>query len=127
MRTAIPVYNGRVSPVFDTARHILIVDVEAGEEIARAEHDAAGLSPWQRAKLLSEHGVSHLICGAISMPMMNMLTAHGITVVNNVAGEVDEVFRAYIASTPLGPRFMMPGCFGRGRGRFRHGRRRRGV
>ncbi len=127
MRTAIPIYNGRVSPVFDTAQHIVIVDVEAGEEAGRAEHDVAALSAWQRAKMLSEHGVSHLICGAISVPAMNLVAARGIAVANNVAGDVDEVLRAYAGGTLFSPEFMMPGCCGRRGGRSRHGHGWRGM
>jgi predicted Fe-Mo cluster-binding NifX family protein len=125
MRTAIPVYNGRVSPVFDTARHILIVDIEAGEQTARAERDVAALSLWKRAKLLSEQDVSSLICGAISVPAINLVTAHGVAVVNNVAGDVDEVLRAYAGGTLSSPEFMMPGCCGRRGRRSRHGHGRR--
>jgi predicted Fe-Mo cluster-binding NifX family protein len=121
MQVAIPVHNERVSPVFDTAQHILIVDIEAGEEAARSEHDVATLSPWERAKLLSERGALHLICGAISMPMMNMLSARGITVANNIAGHVDEVLHAYARGMLYGPEFMMPGCCGRRGSRSRHG------
>ena len=127
VRIAVPVFDGRVSPVFDTARHILIVDIEDGSEVARTEHSLADLQPWQRARLLAEHEVSHLICGAISMPMMNLLVSHRITVTPNIAGYVDEVLRAYSSGVPFRPQFMMPGCCGRGGGRFRRGRGWRGV
>ena len=121
MLVAIPVHNKRVSPVFDTAQHVLIVDIEAGQESARTEHDVASLSPWQRTKLLSEHGVSQLICGAISIPMMHMLVANGVRITNNIAGSVEEVLRAYTAGTLPSSEFMMPGCRRRRRSKFRHG------
>ena len=121
MRVAIPVFNGRVSPLFDAAQRILIVDVVDGEEAARTDRSIAGLLPWQRAKLLSENGVSDLICGAISMPMMHMLVANGVRITNNIAGSVDEVLKAHTAGTLPSSEFMMPGCRWRRRGRFRHG------
>jgi len=127
MRVAVPIHNGRVSPVFDTAQHILIVDVEGEKEAARAECDVASLSLWKRAKLLSEQDVSSLICGAISVPAINLVTAHGVALVHNVAGDVDEVLRAYAGGTLSSPEFMMPGCCGRRGKRTRHGHGWRGM
>ena len=123
MRIAIPVHNERVSPLFDTAQRVLIADIEDGVEVERTEHPLTGLPPRQRAELLSEGSVSQLICGAISFPMMNLISARGISVAPNIAGYVDEVLRAYTSGTLFSPQFMMPGCWGgRGRGsRHRHG------
>lgn len=121
MRVAIPVFNGRVSPLFDTAQCLVIVDIQAGEEAARTDRPIAGLLPWQRAKLLSEDGVSDLICGAISAPMIHMLVANGVRITNNIAGSVDEVLKAYTAGTLPSSEFMMPGCRRRRRSKFRHG------
>jgi predicted Fe-Mo cluster-binding NifX family protein len=122
------VFNGRVSPVFDAARRIRIVEIDDGTEVLRTEHSVGDMLPWQRVKLLGEQGVTHLICGAISMPVMNLLMAHGIKVTPNIAGYVDEVLRAYASSRLLSPQFMMPGSWGPGqRGRYRHGRNWRGM
>ncbi len=128
MRVAVPVFNGRVSPVFDAARRLMIIEIDDGVEVSRTEHSVADLPPWQRARLLGEKGASHLICGAISMPMMSLLMAQGITVTANIAGDVGEVLRAYTSSSLSSPQFMMPGCWGLGRrGRCRHGRGWRGM
>lgn len=127
MRVAIPVFNERVSPLFDTAQRILIADITDGKEVERTEHLIAGLLPRQRAKLLSEESVSQLICGAISFPMMNLIAAKGISVAPNIAGYVDEVLRAYTSGTLFSPQFMMPGCWGQRGKRFRHGRCWRGT
>ena len=35
MRIAIPVWGNKVSPVFDTSEHLLLVDIENGIEINR--------------------------------------------------------------------------------------------
>jgi len=128
VRVAVPVFNGRVSPVFDAARRLIIVEIEDGTEVSRTEYSVADLLPWERARFLDQHHVSHLICGAISVPAMNLLMAHGIRVTPNIAGYVDEVLRAYMGSRLLSPQFMMPGCWGRARrARYRHGRRWQGM
>ena len=130
MRIALPVWEGRISPVFDTAGRLVIVDAEAGEEPQRREVDLVEPFPPRRAAKLVELGVEVLICGAISRPMASMVASYGVRVLPFVSGDAEDVFSAYL-SGKLGeaafpPRFRMPGCrrgFDRGRGRGRHGRR----
>jgi hypothetical protein len=54
--------------------------------------------------------------------MKNLLELHGIKVMPNIAGDVGDVLEAFMTGMPLSPYFLMPGCLGRGRMRFRHGR-----
>ena len=37
MKIAIPISDDRVSPVFDVARRLLLVDIEDGREVGRTE------------------------------------------------------------------------------------------
>lgn len=126
MRVAIPVWQNRVSPVFDTAGRVLLSDLGEGGE--RFEVPLTGANPAQRVGRLSELGVGVLICGAISRPLAMMVQSSGIQLVPWIAGEVDEVLRAYQSGSFPTDAFMMPGCCGRrrrGRGR-RMGRGGRG-
>ena len=75
MRVAIPVWQSRVSPVFDTAGHLLIVDVEDGREVHRAEASILGLSLPDRVNRLVEFDVDVLLCGAISRQLAGMAAA----------------------------------------------------
>jgi len=124
MRIAIPVFNSRVSPVFDVAQRLLVIDAVGGVETARTEENLSGLYLPDRARRLMELGVDVLICGGISMPMANMIHAQGIRIIPYVAGDVEEVLAAFLAGTLALPRFAMPGCRGR-RFRFGWGWRRR--
>ena len=125
MKIALPIWNGRISPVFDTARELLVVEAEDGKEIARSRRPLDGSPLPQRAARLAELRVDVLLCGAISRPMAGMLAASGIRIVPFVAGDVEAVVRAYLTGKFPGQRFAMPGCCGR-RFRFRgsrcHGR-----
>ena len=118
MRVAIPVWQSRVSPVFDSAGRLLIFDIKNGHETSRAHRPINGLSLQGRVKRLVELDVDVLLCGAISRPLADMITASGIKVIPWVTGEVDEVFGWYMSGKPLDTRFLMPGCGGRRR-RFR--------
>lgn len=112
---------GRVSPVFDTAQRLLVVDSEDGRTMARSELTIEGLSAPLRVQRLTASGVNTLICGAISRPLINMILAARIVVIPFVVGEVAEVLEAHFDGSLTDPRFLMPGCQRRGRGRrFRH-------
>ncbi len=121
MRLAIPVRNERVSPVFDEARRLVLVDVENGMEQARREEILHESFPNRRARRLTEIGVNVLICGAISRPLVTLLAAFGITVIPCTVGPVDEVLAAYLKGRLSDPRWRMPGCGG-GQGHHLGGR-----
>src|SRR3990172_10226653 len=95
MRLAISVWNEQVSPVFDSARQLLLVDIENGVEQARRKEAIRESFPSRRARHLAELGVNVLICGGISRTLKELLETSGITVVPWTAGPVDEVLGAY--------------------------------
>ncbi len=125
MRVAIPTWDGRISPVLDVAGRLLAVDLEAGAEIARAEHDIDAPAPAQKAQRLAALGVDVLVCGAVSRPLEAMLAAAGIRVVPRTCGAVDDVLAAFVSGRLTEEAFLMPGCCGRRRhrGGGRGGRR----
>lgn len=115
MLLAIPTRNDRVSPVFDTACRLLLVEVEQGQERARRTEELSDTLPAPRVRRLRELGVEVLVCGGISRGFAAMLEAAGIRVVSWIAGPVDDVLRAYLEGRLSHPRWMMPGCQGRQR------------
>ena len=118
-RIAIPVCNDRISPVFDVARSLLLV--EDGRRVASAQLKA--LFPPERAGELAALGVELLICGAISRFQEMALRGRGVEVMPWLAGDVEEVLDAYRAGRLNDARFVMPGCCERGpHGRGRGGR-----
>ncbi|MBN1917691.1 MAG: NifB/NifX family molybdenum-iron cluster-binding protein [Verrucomicrobia bacterium] len=128
MRIAVPTWQGRVSPVFDTAQRLLVVKTQNGSETERTEEDLGSLPLPRRASRLRELGVDVLICGAISRPLAGLIAASGTTLIPFVSGECEEVLSAYLGGRLPSPHFLMPGCCGRGpgwRGGFGRGRGRR--
>ena len=110
MRIAIPVWEGKVSPVFDTALRLLVVEAEDQGEISRFEIylDEQDLS--RRCFRMQGMEVDILICGAISRPFSRMLTASGIEVIREISGHAEEVLQAYLKGNLFHPKFLMPGC-----------------
>jgi predicted Fe-Mo cluster-binding NifX family protein len=125
LRIAIPVWEGRVSPVLDVAKNLLLVEMDAGHEVSRnSERFDPCLLP-QRARRFSELGVNVVICGAISRPLSDMLLASGIRVFSCIIGEVEDVLRSHLDDGVTDPSFFMPGYAGPPGRRRRHGRRGR--
>jgi len=124
MRIAIPTWRGRVSPVFDVAKNLLLVDAQNGREIRREEATVGPSDLVARAKRVAELGTELLICGAISWPLEAMLSSAGVRVIPHTCGPVEDVLRVFLSGQLTERALLMPGCCGRRR-RFR-GRRRRG-
>jgi len=122
MKIAVPVNNDRVSPVFDVAGRLLLVDVEGDRETGREEVSLDDQEIGPRARHVGELRVDVLICGAISRPLEMMLEDAGIEVVPHTCGNVEQVLQAYRSGELSEGAFVMPGCCGHRR-RFR-GRRR---
>ncbi|MBU0714321.1 MAG: NifB/NifX family molybdenum-iron cluster-binding protein [Verrucomicrobia bacterium] len=118
MKVALATWNGRISPVFDVARQVLILDVEDNRVVARHEEMLPGTEPQAQAGRLASLAPHTLICGAISQSMAGLLATKKIRVIPFTAGAVEEVVAAWLAGTLPNPTLAMPGCYGR-RGRFR--------
>lgn len=121
MKVALSVWKGRISPVFDVSRRILVLDIRRGVVTGRKEETLVEDDPVRKAGQLSEWGVRKLICGAISRPLAGLIAAHGIRMVPFVAGNAEEVIEAFLAGELPNRRMVMPGCCGR-QSRFRGGR-----
>ena len=133
MKIAIPTWNGRVSPVFDTASRLLVLEITEKSETSRFETDISEYFLPSKSMRLTGLGIDTLICGAISRPFASMITTAGIKLIPWISGQVEEIVQAFLTNTLFDPRFIMPGCAGpwgkglsgkHGQGR---GRRRRGT
>jgi len=118
MRAAIPIADGRISPVFDVARRLLLVDIENKHEVRRTEEVLEEPELVARARRVAELGTDVLVCGAISRPLEAMLLSTGVEVIPQTCGPMEDVLRAFISGQLTEQAFVIPGCRGR-RGRFR--------
>jgi predicted Fe-Mo cluster-binding NifX family protein len=117
MNVAIPTLEARVSPVFDVAQTVVLVELDADRELRRRVIPLHSPDLARRVAALSENGVDVLICGAISWPLEAMVAAAGIRVVSQTCGAVEEVLRAFVGGRLNDRAFLMPGCCGRRRQR----------
>lgn len=110
MRFGIPQWDGRVSPVFDSAREALLVDAAGERQVSRCVIRLGDRSPQQRARTLQRLHVRVLICGAVSRPMQAALAGAGIRVIPNTCGAVEDVVSAFLGARLSDAAFLMPGC-----------------
>jgi len=122
VKVALPVWNGRISPVFDVAQRVLVVETENGQTSQRIEEALGEPLPISKVGHLKALGVDVLLCGAVSRPVAVMVEAAGIELLSWVAGPVEDVLNAYLQGRLSSGQFLMPGCKRRGR-RFRGGPR----
>ena len=127
MRVAIPCWQGRVSPVFDTSGALLLVDIENGRESGRAQGTLIRSGPFARAGEFLRYGADTLICGAISEPLESVLRQAGVDVIGFVCGPADAVLSAFLAGELSDPDFWMPGACRRHRWRRAGAKRRHGL
>ena len=126
MKTAITIWNNRVSPVFDVTGKALLY-VSEGERICSEQQLLlTEVSVAEKVACLVVAGTDVLICGAISREALLTATSVGIRVYPFIAGDVREILRACLAGRLVGGSFAMPGCAYRMAclGRRKHGRRR---
>jgi predicted Fe-Mo cluster-binding NifX family protein len=126
MKLAIPIWQGRISPVFDVAGQLLLVELADGREVARREQILGGTTVDERVGKLVELGVGTLVCAGVSQSLETGLAARGIRVVARICGDVEEVLAAFVAGRLREERFAMPGCCGQRQSRRRGHCRRRG-
>jgi predicted Fe-Mo cluster-binding NifX family protein len=110
---AIPVLRDRVAPVLNWCSSIRIYPEEPPTtQGAPQEVDVSHLEAGRRLEFLREHGVTTLICGALSPDLRHYAQILGIKVVCGVAGDIDEVLRSYRDNQLDQPQFYLPGCRG---------------
>jgi len=122
MRIAIPTWENRVSPVFDTARHLLIVDVRDNAEVARKQQVLRPMPQRERIELLNRLGINYLICGAITRQLCDGLQNSGVRIIPYVCGDVETILKNFLSGQNIESKFAMPG---RKRQRYRGGGQRR--
>ena len=120
MKVAIPIWEDKVSPVFDTSLRLLVVEVENRKEVSRFIYYMDEQDLTRKCSRISKLDVDTLICGAVSHPYLRMLLASGLEVIQQVSGRTEEVLEAYIQGKLFHSRFLMPGCK-----RYRYGMERK--
>ncbi|MFH1418170.1 MAG: NifB/NifX family molybdenum-iron cluster-binding protein [Planctomycetota bacterium] len=112
---SIPTWAGRVSPVFDVAKQLLVVTIAEGRESSREQAAIEETQMLARVKRVTQLGVDVLICGAISGTLEAMLVSAGVRVLPHTCGAVEEILQAFASGRLPDKKYAMPGCCGQRR------------
>ena len=110
MRIAVTIWNDKVSPVFDTASRLLIIEVENLNETARFKTNLYEQDISRRCLRIQALKVNVLICGAISRPFSMLLMSAGIKIISGISGPAEDVLSAYLHGSLSNSKYLMPGC-----------------
>jgi predicted Fe-Mo cluster-binding NifX family protein len=114
VRVGIPVFESRVSPVLDTCRRMLVVDIEAGIEVMKIQEialETIGLN--ERVEHFCRWGIQKIICGGVSELMCKYLEGRNIDLISGIAGDAAKVVKAFICKRLDQACFRMPGAIDR--------------
>lgn len=111
MKIAISHWRGRISPVFDVAQQVLLVDLDSNQ-VVRQHLSLGSGDPFCRAREIVDLGAELLVCGAISHSLEKALVHAGVRVAGFTCGDVDTILAA-LQTGRLGEAcFRMPGFTG---------------
>ena len=109
MRIAVSIWEGKVSPVLDTATKLLITESKTQKKGSRFEVFLIKKDISQRCSFIRKLEIDVLICGAVSRLFSKMLKASGIKIIQGISGPVEDVLEAYLNGNLFQPKFLMPG------------------
>ncbi len=109
MRIALPIWKNRISPVFDTARQLVLIDVEGRREMSRQLSPIDTFSPMRRVEAVRQLDIDLLVCGAITSHLLQGLQQQGVQVIPYVCGNVDDIVHGILWGDSITTRFAMAG------------------
>jgi predicted Fe-Mo cluster-binding NifX family protein len=96
MKIAIPVFDTKISPRFDSTQEFILLEVEQSRVIEREHLNTKGWPLAAKVKQLVESGVDTLICGGIDRESMQHLSFNGLKVYSWVTGEVEDAITCFL-------------------------------
>ena len=112
---AIPVFRARVAPVLDWCTKMMVFPDDGPDAASGRQIDAGNENIFGLIRTLREQGIQTLVCGALSPEILNYGESIGLRIIHGIAGEIEEVLRAYREQKLDQPRYWLPGCGGQRR------------
>lgn len=109
MRVAIPLFGTRVSPRCLLASEVTLAEIEPSRVLTQETVPFPVADESDLVEVLLGLDAGMLVCGGIGRDLVRELEASGIDVVQNVAGEVEEVLEALGAGTLESGHGLRPG------------------
>ncbi len=114
-KTAFSVWQGRIAPVFDVSSTLLVRETEGPELVSEKTLHLPAETVYDRISFIAESGIGVLVCGAVSRESAVMLETLRIKCFPFIAGNIEDVIKAYSENRLSENVFIMPGCGRHGR------------
>ncbi len=109
MKMLIPVWNLRISPVFDVAKIARIYELYESGHTKTESIDIEADTLDMKFENIRQFEVTHIICGAISNQALILASEFNISVVPSICGDVNKVSNAWLnGSLEKDESFFMP-------------------
>ncbi len=109
MKMALTVWEDRISPVADSSRKLLVVQLTGRTITGRWIEKFEDENPFYRAKKLFELKIDTFICGAVSSFFASLVEGYGIRVIPFICGETNAVLDAYLTQSLASSGYTMRG------------------
>ena len=109
MKIALPIWDDHISPVFDTAAHILLVEGKSIQFSKKENISVESLSLFQRIDLLKKLDLDIFICGGITHATLENIRSQNIKTIPFICGNVDQILDAVLKGKNIKSLFSMPG------------------
>lgn len=110
MKIVMPVYDKRISPVFDWCMRVLVVEKLSDNTINKVEMDISEFSEIERIKVLESIGPRTLLCGGISLQLEGIFCYLGIDVISWISGRTDEILNLFLNDSLQPEKVLLPGA-----------------
>ena len=109
VKLAVTVWGNRISPVFDSARTLLIAEL-ADKKISGHYYTALDPgAPVDLIRTLKKNKVNIMVCGAISKTSADLITDHQVHLITFVTGNVRQFLDSFAENCTVEKKHMMPG------------------
>ncbi len=109
-KLAITTWGGRVSPMFDAAQTLLVVEKDCSGVFRKKYRFYKPENLHQFLELFTANRIQVLICGAITKDKASFIESSGITCFSFVTGTIEEVLATYTNGSIYMETLKMPGC-----------------
>jgi len=117
MKIAIPAFQTKISPRFDSTQGFILLQIEKSNVMKREELPTKDWPSSAKIKQLVDLGVDTLICGGIDLESMQQLNFNGIKIYSWITGEIEDAVTRFL-NQGLESGIIL-GARGRRKGRWR--------
>ena len=96
MRVAIPVFQSKISPRFDSTQNFVLLEIEKSKVMKREDLPTRGWPLSAKLKQMVDLEVDTLICGGIDLESMQQLNFSGIKVYSWITGDLEDVLTCFL-------------------------------